>query len=91
VEIEMAKTKLYLARFTFRSGEAELPFEHTVLGLSLVDVEKKVRNYLRTFAGEPRRIGTFSYEYYGGYYAVSYSGSEPATPKSVVRNLLISA
>ena len=85
----MATNKLFLARFTFHCGEAELPFEHTVLGRSAADVKNKVRNYLRHFAGDARRTGDFSYEYYGGYYAVSYSGAEPATPDSVMQHLLL--
>lgn len=85
----MAERKLFLARFTFRCGEAELPFEHTLFARSAAEVKKRVSTYLRTFAGDSRRTGDFSYEYYGGYYAVSYSGASPATPGSVVRELLM--
>ena len=85
----MAAKKLFIARFTFRCGEAELPFEHTVLGRTADDIEKRVGEYLRSFAGEARPTGDFSYDYYGGYYAVSYCGAEPATPQSVVRRMLI--
>jgi len=85
----MAAKKLFIARFTFLCGEAELPFEHTVFGRTAAEVEKKVTEYLRSFAGEARSTGHFSYGYYGGYYAVSYRGAEPATPQSVVRQMLL--
>ncbi len=85
----MAKSKLFLARFTFHCGGAELPFEHTVFARNAAEVKKKVSTHLRTFAGDPRRTGNLSYEYYGGYYAVSYNGATPATADSVVQDLLL--
>lgn len=85
----MTNRKLFLARFTFRCGEAELPFEHTLFARSVAEVRNKVDNYLRHFAAEARRVDDFSYEYYGGYYAVSYSGADPATPEAVVRQMLM--
>lgn len=81
--------KLFIVRFTFRCGEAELPFEHTVLAGSKDDLERRVTDYLRSFAAEAGPVGDFSYQYYAGYYAVSYCGCERATPESVVRNMLM--
>ncbi|MGH9863519.1 MAG: hypothetical protein ACRD35_08860 [Candidatus Acidiferrales bacterium] len=85
----MPRQKLYLAHFTFRSGEAEIPFHHTILASSLTQAEKKIENYLSDFAGFPNRIGYLSYEYWHGYYAVDYEGVEQRTADSVIQHLMI--
>lgn len=85
----MPKKKLFLAHFTFRSGEAEIPFHHTVSARNLEDAERRIEDYLDDFAAFPKRIGYLRYEYWHGYYAVDYEGVDPTTPDSVVRHLMM--
>jgi hypothetical protein len=85
----MSKQELFLAHFTFRSGEAEIPFHHTLFARDLEDAEERIDVYLGDFAAFPKRVGHLQYEYWHGYYAVDYEGVEPATPGSIVRHLMI--
>jgi hypothetical protein len=85
----MSKEKLFLAHFTFRSGEAEIPFHHTLFARDFESAEERIDSYLSDFAAFPQRVGHLHYEYWHGYYAVDYEGVEPATPESIVRHLMI--
>lgn len=85
----MQKGKLYLAHFEFYSGEAEIPFHHTLWAASMEEARRRVEEYLREFAAEPERVGYLSYLYWDGYYGVKYKGLEETTPERVVRYLRI--
>ena len=85
----MPKKKLFLVHFTFRSGEAEIPFHHTLFARNLRGAERRIEEYLSDFADFPKRLGHLCYEYWHGYYAVDYEGVEPTTPDFVVRHLMI--
>lgn len=80
---------LFLAHFTFRSGEAEVPFHHTLFADTTEEAMLTVRTYLREFARDPRPTGPYSYEYEKGAYAVLFEGLGSETSISVVKHLQI--
>lgn len=88
-ETLMSETKVFLADFTFRSGEAEMPFHHTLLAKNIADAESKIDRYFRDFGPDVKPIGYLCFEYQQGYYAVLYEGLEQSTPERVVQHLMI--
>ena len=85
----MPQETLFLAHFTFISGEAELPFHHTLLARSAKRAMVAIRRYLRGFASGAQPLNNFTYEYYGGYYAVSFDGLERTASEAVISHLLL--
>lgn len=83
----MRRRRLFLAHFTFRSGEVEMPFHQTLHAADFREAEQTIVRYLQGFYTQPEELGYLSYAFDRGAFAIDCDEIEPCAPERIIRHL----